>query len=259
MDGWLASSHEVQHHTGLTPHGHLSCPVPLRAAILGAGTKENIPSQPKYLCSCSWRFSSWGKVMLSVHLPQFPRNMERIFGCHQWIHYLAEQSHMNEILENQLSFTDPSMQQHCPCELHPTCCFMPAFMVKVGVPCLWENLGLFSKEEQGKGLGAWESTFQSILQWLWLGSALSACFWEWGIAARKPTSSSHFHEFQMHWQLTSGLETASQEGEYIGLFSAHVSLLGFHFLDPPSSLSWGAEAVCIKKGGFLREKTAWQS
>lgn len=39
-DDWLDSDHEEQHHAGLTPHVYLSCQVPLREAILGAGTKE---------------------------------------------------------------------------------------------------------------------------------------------------------------------------------------------------------------------------
>lgn len=47
MDSWLGSDHKVQHHTGLTPHVYLSCHVPLREAILGAGTKERILSKPK--------------------------------------------------------------------------------------------------------------------------------------------------------------------------------------------------------------------
>lgn len=41
----------------------------------------------------------------------FPKIWKEFFGCHQWICYLAELSHMNEILENWLSFTDWSVQQ----------------------------------------------------------------------------------------------------------------------------------------------------
>lgn len=74
---------------------------------------------------------------------------------------------------------------------------------------------------------------QSTLQWLWLESVLSACFWERGVAASKPTSLSHFHEFQMHWQLTSGLGTRSREGRQIGLFSALQRLWVFPFETPP--------------------------
>jgi len=58
---------------------------------------------------------------------------------------------------------------------------------------------------------------------------LSACFWEPGIAARKCTSSSHIHEFQLHWQLTSGLR--ARRRKRIGLFSALGRLLGFYFLN----------------------------
>lgn len=46
-EGWLGSDHEAQHHAGLMPHVYLSCQVPLREAILGAGTKEGILSPPK--------------------------------------------------------------------------------------------------------------------------------------------------------------------------------------------------------------------
>lgn len=74
---WFVSHHKAPRPAEL----HLSCQALLRTAILGAGTKGTTISScnpNKYLHNCSWRFSSWGKVMLSVHLLWVPLYVERI-------------------------------------------------------------------------------------------------------------------------------------------------------------------------------------
>lgn len=48
-DGWFGLDHDAQHHTGLMPHVYISCRVPMRGAIPGAGTKENTLSQPRQI------------------------------------------------------------------------------------------------------------------------------------------------------------------------------------------------------------------
>lgn len=70
-----------------------------------------------------------------------------------------------------------------------------------------------------------ERVWELTLQCLWLGSVLSVRFWK--NQPEKPPLSLHFHEFHMHWQLTSSLGTASQEGKDIGLFSAPSAFRGF--------------------------------
>lgn len=91
----------------------------------------------------------------------------------------------------------------------------------VNVHCLCGNLRLVCKDEWVKESRTGHSSECTAVPLVWV----SACFWEQGIAARKHISSSHICEFQLHWQLTSGLRARSRKR--IGLFSALWGLLGF--------------------------------